>query len=48
MSDIVPSPPAHPPDHPPAMPRPVRRVLGLLLLAAGLAIPGCVALFNVP
>jgi hypothetical protein len=31
-----------------SMPRPLRRVLGLVLLAAALAIPGCVALFNVP
>jgi hypothetical protein len=33
---------------PDTLPRPVRRLLGLVLLAAGLAIPGCVALFSVP
>jgi hypothetical protein len=30
------------------MPRPLRRFLGLALLFAGLAIPGCAALFSVP
>ena len=40
MTDLVPSAP--PP--PVSMPRLLRRVLGLLLLFAGLAIPGCVAL----
>jgi hypothetical protein len=44
MNDLVPKNP-HPPD---TMPRPLRRALGLVLLAAGLAIPGCVALFTVP
>jgi hypothetical protein len=41
MNDMVPAPPA-------PMPRPLRRILGLALLFAGLAIPGCVALFGGP
>lgn len=43
MIDLLPSVPPPPPA---TMPRPLRRVLGLLLLAAGLAIPGCVALVH--
>lgn len=45
MTDLVPSTPPPPPA---TIPRPLRRVLGLVLLAAGLAIPGCVALTLVP
>ena len=45
MTDLVPSAPPPPPA---SMPRMLRRVLGLLLLTAGLAIPGCVALTMVP
>jgi hypothetical protein len=41
MNEIVPAPPS-------PMPRPLRRILGLALLFAGLAIPGCVALFSAP
>lgn len=52
MTELVPATPPAPPALPPeelpqaSMPRPLRRLLGLVLLFAGLAIPGCVALVH--